>query len=174
VSIIFFKENPMPHSLTNEITAQTEIFFHNINTSLLTCDMQAELCGMPIWQHGYHMLHSIDQWFINPAQYSEPPFHVENLNSLNVTSDKTLSKAELLDYLEAIQAKIMRYFAHLTDEELCEKPDGCIHTRLALILGSFRHTYSHLGNINAATMMATGQWPRVVGLDGDYTKGLFE
>ena len=24
--------------------------------------------GAPLWQHIYHMLHALDQWFINPAR----------------------------------------------------------------------------------------------------------
>ncbi len=36
-----------------------------------------------------------------------------------------------------------------------------------MILGQFRHLYAHLGNINATTILRTGQWPRVVGLEGD-------
>lgn len=164
----------MKQSLVNEIATQTETFFHNVKTCLLTCDVQAELCGMPIWKHAYHMLHSIDQWFINPAQYNEPPFHEDGLNSLNIASDKSLSQSELLSYLQAIQAKVMDFLANLSDESLSETPPNCPHTRLSLILGSFRHTYSHLGNINAATMLATGKWPRIVGMDSDYSKGLYE
>ena len=33
-------------------------------------------CGMPLWKHLYHMLHSLDQWFINPEVYTDPPFHL--------------------------------------------------------------------------------------------------
>ena len=33
-----------------------------------------EYCGMPLWKHIYHTLHSLDLWYINPRdkKYQEP------------------------------------------------------------------------------------------------------
>lgn len=164
----------MNNDLINEILEQTKIFFHNLKTCIQTCDMELELCGMKVWKHIYHTLHSVDCWFINPARYQEPPFHEPGLNSLDIKSEKILTKADLLLYFETVQAKITSYLAALTDEALCEKPEGCKYTRMALILGSYRHTCCHIGNINATTIIETGKWPRVVGMDGDFTKELYE
>ena len=100
-----------------------------------------------------------------------------NLNSLDVPSEKALSREELLLYLESIRTEIFGYLDGLTDEMLYEVPTGCTHNRLAMILSQFRHFYAHLGNINATTILATNRWPRVVNLSGKSGKsaeGLFE
>ena len=167
----------MKTELIQAVRLNTENLFQNASICLQTCDMDFILCGMPIWKHAYHMLHSCDQWFINPNEYAEPPFHVPNLNSLDIPSEKALSREELLLYLESIRTKIFGYLAGLTDEMLYEIPNGCTHNRLAMILSQFRHFYAHLGNINATTILATNRWPRVVNLSGKSGKsaeGLFE
>ena len=40
--------------------------------------------GAPLWQHIYHMLHALDQWFINPRDryFVEPPIHTPRLEDL--------------------------------------------------------------------------------------------
>ena len=81
------------------IEAQTDILLHNVSTAIKTCDMDYVLCDMPLWKHLYHALHSLDRWFINPQRYSEPYFHVPDLNSLDVQSSKTLTREELAEYL---------------------------------------------------------------------------
>ena len=167
----------MSRELINAIKKNTEILFTNAGIMLKTCDPDYILCDMPIWKHAYHMLHSCDQWYINPTVYTEPDFHVPNLNSLDNDCDKTLSREELLQYLDTVNTKIMSYLDTLTDEMLYEIPSGCQANRLSLILSQFRHFYAHLGNINATTIMETNQWPRVVGLtgkSGKSTEGLYE
>jgi hypothetical protein len=160
--------------LVEVITEQTTILLHNINTTIQTCDLNLVLCEMPIWKHVYHALHSLDKWFINPDCYEEPFFHEPNLNSLEIKSFNTLSKNELIEYYDSIKIKIMEYLNTITDESLSEKPDGCTYTRLALILGQYRHLCCHMANINCTTIIQTGKWPRIVGLDGDLTKELYE
>lgn len=123
------------------------------------------------------MLHSCDQWFINPNEYVEPDFHVPNLNSLDVPSDKTLTREQLSAYLDYVKDKIMSYIDSLSDDQLYEVPHGCVSNRLGLILSQYRHFYAHLGNINATTIIETNQWPRVIGTSGKSgksTDGLFE
>ena len=51
--------------------------FLNIRTSIQTYDRDALCYGAPCWRWAYHALHSADKWFINPADYTEPSFHVE-------------------------------------------------------------------------------------------------
>lgn len=57
-------------------------------------------CGMPMWKHVYHMLHSLDLWFINPhdKNFVEPSFHVYDLNNLDVVSEKNLTRNDLGEY----------------------------------------------------------------------------
>jgi hypothetical protein len=158
----------MSRKLVDAVAAQTEVLLKNARICLNTCDMQARVYGMPLWKHAYHMLHSLDRWYINPKQYVEPPFHVRDLNSLDVPSGKALTKGDLENYLEGIAAKLRGYLAELTDDLLAEKPEGCGFTRLSLILGQFRHVYAHVGIINCSTIEATGKWPRVMGLNAVY------
>ena len=42
--------------------------------------------GAPLWQHLYHALHSLDQWFINPkaTDFVEPPIHTPHLQDLAI------------------------------------------------------------------------------------------
>ncbi len=156
----------MENTLIQTIKNSTEIMFHNFYVTLQTCDMDYMLCDMPIWKHCYHALHSCDRWYINPAIYDEPPFHEEGLNSLDYLGEKVLSRELLLTYLEDISNKIMRYLDSLTDADLYDCPEGYKYNRLECIIGQMRHFYCHMGNINATTIMATNQWPRVVGMSG--------
>jgi hypothetical protein len=139
--------------------------FRNAGTAIKTCNLDYVLCDMPVWKHIYHMLHSCDQYFINPHIYDEPGFHVDGLNSLEVPpGERVLSRDELLKYLCEIQTKVLAYINGLTDDMLSERPEGCRYNRLSLAMGAVRHLYAHLGNINATTIIETGKWPRVVGL----------
>ncbi len=167
----------MSRVLIEAIRKHTEVLCKNAEIMLQTCDLDFILCDMPIWKHVYHALHSLDQWFINPTQYREPSFHVANLNSLDIPSETALSRATLLQYLAGVRGKLLDYIDSLTDEMLTELPPGCGGNRLSLMLSQFRHFYAHLRNVNAATILETNQWPRVIGITGKSgasTDGLFE
>ena len=168
----------MRRELVETIKESTKVLFLNFETTLKTCDMDYVLCDMPIWKHCYHTLHSLDQWFINPYEYTEPPFREDKLNSLNYLGEKVLSRGELTDYFKTIQVKLLAYLDSLNDEDLYEIPKGCKYNRLEHVLGQFRHFHCHMGNINATTIVTTNQWPRVVGtyaLDKDFVfPGLYE
>ena len=167
----------MSRELVEAIKRNTEVLFTNADIMLQTCDLDYVLCDMPIYKHVYHMFHSCDQWYINPTQYTEPKFHVPNLNSLDIPSEKKLSKEELAAYLADIRKKIMEYLDSLTDEMLYDIPEGCSNNRLCMIISQFRHFYAHLGNINATTIIETNLWPRVIGTNGmcgKSTEGLYE
>ena len=77
----------MERVLVKEMADQTEVLLRNVGTTLRTCQPGRSLYGQPMWKHVYHMLHSLDQWFINPMKYDEPSFHRPGLNSLDETSD---------------------------------------------------------------------------------------
>lgn len=156
----------MERRLVETIRASTEIMFHNFYVALATCDMEYILCGMPIWKHCYHTLHSCDRWFINPMEYEEPPFHEEGLNSLDCMGKKVLTRENLMEYLETVQNKILAYLDSLNDEDLYSQPEGYKHNRLECMIGQMRHFYTHMGNINATTIIETNRWPRVVGMSG--------
>ncbi len=167
----------MKNELVNAIKLNTDALFTNADICLQTCDLDFILCDMPVWKHAYHMLHSLDQWFINPKEYTHPDFHIPGLNSLDEESEKSLSREELLHYLESIKLKITDYLDTLTDDMLNDIPKGCKTNKLGLILSQMGHFYAHLGNINATTIIQTNQWPRVVGItgkSGKSTHGLYE
>lgn len=136
-----------------------------------------EYCGMPLWKHIYHTLHSLDLWYINPddPNYSEPPFHTENLNNLDAVSEGRLTRAQINDYFSGIKSKLNDYLENLSDTQLLQYPDCCEYTRFTLIIAQFRHLHSHMGMFMGFIIQATGQWPTVLGLkgkipDGDYNK----
>ena len=166
------------NELVSVLKDHAKVMFQNAEIMLRTCDLDFILCEFPIWKHVYHMLHSCDQWFIDPNKYDEPYFHEPNMNSLNVMTETVLSREELLKYLQSINVKIMDYLDSLTsDEMLYEFPKDCTINRLSLILSQQRHFYAHLGNINATTIIETNEWPRVIGITGktgDLSEGLFE
>lgn len=90
-------------NLTDIITDQTERALWEVK-NVIDCVpdeyWDKEYCGMPVWKHIYHMLHSLDLWFINPRDkdFKEPSIHVENLNNLDVVSDRHLERAEIDAY----------------------------------------------------------------------------
>ena len=124
-------------------------------------------CDMPCWKHIYHMLHSLDFWYINPRdrEFTEPPFHEKDLNNLDVVSAKNLTRKEINDYFSDVEKKIQTYLAGLNDEMLLEYPPDCEYCRFTLILAQFRHLHSHMGMIMGFIIDDKGLWPRVLGLE---------
>lgn len=166
----------MGRTLVADIERQTDILMHNFKTMVQTCDMEAMLDDMPLWKHAYHALYALDRWYINPTAFREPPFHDIGLDSLDAppSGQRTLRRESLVVYLATVQKKIARHLEGLQDEQLSERPEGCEYTRMELILSQFQHANAHIGMINAVTIAATGQWPRVVGIEGNLRLGLYE
>lgn len=138
-----------------------------------------EYCEMPCWKHIYHMLHSLDLWFINPRDknFTEPAIHEKDLNDLDVVSAKQLSRAEINGYFDATSKKITEYVSCLKEEELALNPPDCEYSRFTLILAQFRHLHTHMGMLMGFIIDDTGLWPRVLGLtrpfpEGEYSKYL--
>lgn len=132
-------------------------------------------CEMPLWKHVYHMLHSLDLWYINPndPNYSEPFFHIDNLNNLDILTEGHLTRAQINDYFASIKSKLMDYLDNLEDAQLLEYPDRCEYTKFTLIIAQFRHLHSHMGMIMGFIIEATGQWPTVLGLKRPIPKGKY-
>ncbi len=133
-------------------------------------------CDMPLWKHIYHMLHSLDLWYINPrdSAYCEPEFHENGLNNLDIVSKKQLSRTDMISYYEKIKGKITYYITELSDEELLNYPENCEYTKFTLILAQFRHLHSHMGIIMGFIIEDTGLWPRVLGLERLIPEGTYE
>ena len=132
-----------------------------------------QYCDMPCWKHVYHMLHSLDQWFINPKDehLKEPAIHERGLNDLNIVSDKILSRNDIASYFTGIEEKIRDYLFKLTETQLLEYPPNCEYCRFTLILAQFRHLHSHMGMIMGFIIADTGLWPAVLGLETPFPKG---
>lgn len=130
-------------------------------------------CEMPIWKHIYHMLHSLDLWFINPRDehFAEPGIHQKDLNNLDVITDKRLSREQINEYYIQINKKIKNYLSATKDNELLSKPEKCEYEKFTLILAQYRHLHTHLGMIMGFIIADTGMWPRVLGLENPIPKG---
>ncbi len=128
---------------------------------------------MALYKHIYHMLHSLDLWFINPndKSFQEPCIHIPNLNNLDVKTDRYISKTEIKEYYDAIKNKITAYTNSLDDTRLIEKPADCQYCKFESILGQFRHLHTHMGMLMRFIIEATGQWPTVLGLERPIPKG---
>ena len=124
-------------------------------------------CDMPCWKHIYHMLHSLDLWYINPrdTEFKEPSFHKKDLNNLDVITDGTLSREQINGYFHNIEKKIRGYISRLDDEKLSEYPAGCEYSRFTLILAQFRHLHTHMGMVMGFIIDDKNLWPRVLGLE---------
>lgn len=133
-------------------------------------------CEMPCWKHIYHMLHSLDLWYINlrDKSFQEPAIHEKDLNNLDARSQKVLSRKEIEDYLADIERKLQIYIFNLTDEQLSEYPPECEYCRFTLILAQFRHLHSHMGMIMGFVIDDTGLWPKVLGLEKPFPDGKYE
>lgn len=120
--------------------------------------------GSPLWQHVYHMLHSLDQWFINPdaTDFVEPPIHTPALDELEVFPVVQVSRKQMEDYFYTIKAKLSMYLTSLHDEDLLQKPENCAWTRFTLILSQYRHLHQHLGMLMGFVMTETGLCPRML------------
>lgn len=141
----------------------------NVITCIRDENWERPYCDAPLWQHVYHMLHSLDQWFINPSDphFEEPDFHCRDLNNLDVRPPYALSRETLDAYCDAVFARIGAYTASLTDEMLLEKPEGCAFSRFTLVLGQFRHLNTHMGMLMGFQIADSGEWPYVLGLTRD-------
>lgn len=126
---------------------------------------------LPMWKYVYHMLYSMDRWYINPydSTYQPPDFHTDTLADLNaVNCDRDLSRTEIEDYFYRIKAKIEKYIHSLTDNVLSMLPEGCEISRFRLILGQFRHWHRHMGIVYGFLIQDTGKWPYVLNMNGAY------
>lgn len=127
--------------------------------------------AIPMWKYLYHMLYSMDRWFINPydSSYQNPDFHTETLADLNVIpQEEGVEKKQLENYFYRIQDKIKTYTATLKDTELCEPPENCKVSRFCLILGQYRHWHRHMGIIYGFLIEDTGKWPYVLNMFREY------
>lgn len=131
------------------------------------------LAGRPSGQHIYHMLHELDQWFINPddPDFVEPPVHHPHLQNLSIYPAAHLDRRQIDDYFYTIKAKLSLYLTSLHDEDLLQRPENCTWTRFTLILAQFRHWHLHLGMLMGFVQADTGLCPRTLPPSTDIPTG---
>lgn len=158
--------SPLSSSIIAIIQNQSGVLLENLQVTLEFCSeslMEKSFPDWPIWKQFYHMLHSLDQWFIDPSTFMEPSIHQPYFR----TSDKgpgKLTKEQLLKYFAEIRSKIETYLAQLSIAQL-EEPVGKGNlTRLDLILSQFRHVMHHVGYLHCAIKSETGESPQYIGL----------
>lgn len=132
--------------------------------------------GAPVWQHIYHMLHELDQWFINPddPDFVEPPVHHPHLQNLSIYPAAHLDRRQIDDYFYTIKAKLSLYLTSLHDEDLLQRPENCTWTRFTLILAQFRHWHLHLGMLMGFVQTDTGLCPRTLPPSTDIPTGPYD
>ena len=136
--------------IIKQIKAQIEINFQNIKDQIEVADLEAVFDGVNGSRYIFHNLHSMDRFFINPAEYvyeGEKLFGIpENLSVISTAREGfvedtsiVIPREKLMAYFEFVTNKIEHYLENLTAEELIQKPQGSEYTRLELILGQMRH-----------------------------------
>jgi hypothetical protein len=139
--------------IKSTLTAQTEILFTNIDETLNAIDetqlYDEKICDWPLGEQVYHLLRSLDQYFINPNNYREAPIALKKNNT-------RLSKSDLMEYRDSIKTKITHYLESTEIELLSEYPQDCQFNRLTLILGQYRHLMYHIGLIHGCLRVYSG------------------
>ena len=157
----------MEKRLIEIISEQTRILFENIQetfNAISEDQMDKFIFDAPLWKHIYHMLHSLDQWFINPYIYNNLDFHEYGMNSYKIETDEVLSKENLVTYFNDIEEKINLFLNNLNDCSLIETPENCSFTRLTLILAQYRHVMYHIGFITSILHYTEEKWPKFIGI----------
>jgi hypothetical protein len=155
--------------ISESIKMQSKQIFQNIDCifDVVNEDNINNKTGVfPVWKQIYHMLHSIDQNFINPSDFSEPDFHSKNLNVIFLESNETLDRNQLYEYYQQIQKKIELYLNNLTDNILNEViifKDMKL-TKMELIMAQFRHIFYHIGYLHCCFKLLNGETPEYIGL----------
>lgn len=166
----------MNHSdISDVVRDMTYGLMDNFRRTILTCDLNKELYNQPLWKHIYHAMYWFDYWCCTPENFVGAVFHSDNLHSLDIKSDIAVTEEDLLKYYDIIKSKTYNYLESLTEDKLNEVVENCDgKSRFECILGQFRHVSFHLGNVNAMTIEATGEWPYVSAREKDCMQGLFE
>lgn len=151
------------NTLTNIVMDRAQRLFENTQFVFDYVDdalLAKTLSKWPLWRQLFHMLHSMDQWFINPFKYVDPREDGFLITALNTEVHMApMTKRELTDYYLDVNTKVQAYLSSLSDEELAAKPEDSKLTRLDLILGQFIHIMYHIGMIHGCILMERGEIP---------------
>lgn len=161
--------------LTDILKEQTEILLKNLDDQIAAANLTAVIDGLPNSRYLFHTIHSLDKNFINPDTFTEPSRSVcgvapelsiidEKRSCYRPAADITITRGQLSGYASYVRQKTEAYFDTLNDTTLSEKPGSGTFSRLALILGQFRHLMWHMGLSSGVTVQAGKEWPVYSGL----------
>jgi hypothetical protein len=155
--------------IIDSIKNQTKQIFQNIDILIEVIpknEFDTIKGGFKTWKHFYHLIHSLDQNFIDPSNYSEPEFHKKNLNIIYMNDENKLAKDEIEKYYISVKDKIQKYLSILTVEKLDEKIvfRDMELTKLELILAQLRHIFYHIGYLHCCIKIEKGETPEYIGL----------
>ena len=160
-------ENPLV-ALVRVQTERTLWEARNVMRCAADCGLwEAVYCEQPVWRHVYHMLHSLDRWYMDPGSFMEPDIHVEGLNDLDKNVNAPVfSLSAMESYLDGITEKLRAYLTALRDDELALPPEGSQSARLALAVAAIRHLTAHFGMVMGFVIAERGKWPLTIGMQG--------
>lgn len=166
----------MDKEIISIIKEQNKLLFENIYEQIKTATLEKRIDNVNNSRFLFHMIHSIDRYFINPFEYDYSP--VEDLIQINenysIISESregyieddgyVISRNDLMIYMDYVKNKITDYLDSIDDNDLYKKPDNCPYTRMELILAQYRHSMFHCGMSEIATYDETGEWSKYTGL----------
>ena len=109
--------------------------------------------GPPFWQVAYHVMWYLD-WYLSDSKQARESFkskYGEELSQdLNKSSEITLTRTQLLDYLSDIKEKTKIRFEKVTSDELLQSSLFEWHgsSVLSSLLYNLRHLMLHIGALN--------------------------
>ncbi len=155
----------MVDTIVQTIRLQTKVLLDNIQKTLDYCDdslLQKSFSSWPICKQFYHMLHSLDEWFIDPTSFVEPNIHQPYFRTADIGPQR-LTKEQLSNYFMEICSRIDNYLSSLAFSLLQESAGKGNLTRLDLMLIQFRHVMHHIGYLHCAIRIETGESPTYIG-----------
>jgi hypothetical protein len=157
------------HVISDSIRTQSKQIFANIQSILDVVNeenLNSTIGVFPVWKQLYHLLHSMDQNFVDPADFTEPSFHTKNLDVIFLEAGESPGLARLVEYFEHVRVKIEAYIASLDDRslEVTVAFRDMRLTRMELILAQFRHIFYHVGYLHCCFKTLNGKTPDYVGL----------
>ncbi len=84
-------------SIIKDQTYRSRQSLHNVVQGIPDKYWGITYSEIPIWRHIYHTVHSLDKWYVNPARYEEPEFHIKKLDDLNVVDINTQISHEQIE-----------------------------------------------------------------------------
>ena len=158
------------------IIEQTNVLFINMYEQINRADLSCVIDNVNNSRFLFHMIHSMDKYFINPYDYDysevykligiEEKYSIisESREGYIAAEGYVIPREKLIAYMEYVKDKISKYLSNLSEEELSDKPDNCPYTRLQMILAQYRHSMFHCGMSEVATYENTDEWLGYTGL----------